>query len=1109
MKTTYKQDTEILKHGEDSNNGLKSLLYFLLMAAIICSMLFLPYNIYASGDIQFGAQITDKKNFSGTLSGRFAKEFEASDLYIVAYSNSENLSLDKLFSLEIVNNEEKRLVWKNQISIFSTYDCIKKGGWGTLSSIDFTPLKNQETGDIGDLIFVLLVVKHGADPLDPVNWYDSAVTTLLTDSGQRIPGQTAFATDQNNDRYYPENITDGDKPLSPAPAEDTNKDTDASEVEKPDIYKISGSRLFYANGSAGRFQVVDISKPETPDIIYSETLLNTPLDLYIINDYVLLIEQISERNDISVALKVFHLQGDLVHKVADEAYTNIQYLASRRSGERIFITGTTPYYYPYYIDDTTVDVENGDIKEGGSQVAAIDISNPASPRLISQKSLEGYDSDIYINSDYLVQIARESWDSTVLHIFDLDRNDPLTQGAQIKIPGRIPSEYHVSIDQNALFVIYRDQDIKNGSSLKIFDIKPGEITNKDAIEEKGSVKGIAPGEELFAGTFMDDRAYIVTYERTDPLWVVDISDHSAPKIMGELEVPGWSEYIRFHKNRLVALGYDDSDGKRRVSVALFSVEDPLKPVLLDRDTPLTGISDYTSSVAIDDDRGFYWNTASGVIMVPINYYTDGNYSGLEIIHVDSTWDSFKRKDFVQADFNVQRGTEAGVSGSEANLENIALSMGDAALNTININPNQKPSIVGEIRLAYNAEQIAVYDGDTQNNKTLFALGGDFYTNGTSDLMRYDKKSENQTGDGEFNLNAPASMTDSELLYPELLMDKEGGLGLIFSWGSSAFRLFDQKTMKLGDIIKLGDLSNWNTSSPIVSKNQLYFALSQYIYTDNNDPKEIDKTYYREPSYSLDTILKRYDCSDMNRPRQLPDISIPGTPKAIFDDTRLITVETSRYYYPYYMYDTKTYRNISKETGNIDREANNAATGVDASDPATPEPVMPVEPIMPPPPDIPDTPQGTRINAVELGQASGVLDKTSFFDQEEYGYSEVVCDKENIYLVAMKDDKTDIHKIDQSTLDIVNTYTVKGVFSPVKAEKGKILLTARGYYPYYRFVPYWNSNEIKLVDVSGQTLNEITTFSSDLYLSENNTVMVDDGIYIANGYRGVVYLPFKK
>ncbi|MBF0468631.1 MAG: beta-propeller domain-containing protein, partial [Desulfamplus sp.] len=1017
------------------------------------------------------------------------------------------------FSLEIASNDEKGLVWKNQISIFSTYDCIKPGGWGTLSSIDFNPVKNQETGEISDLVLVLLLVKHGKDPLDPANWHDSAVTTLLTDSGQRIPGQTAFATDQSNDRYAPVNEVDGDKPLSPAPAEDVNKDTDTSEVEKPDIYKISGSRLFYANGSAGRFQIVDISKPETPDILHSEPLLNTPLDLYVINDYVILIEQISERDNISVALKVFHLQGDLVHKVADEAYTDMQYLASRRSGDRIFITGTTPYYYPYYIDDATADVENGDIKEeGGSLVAAIDISNPASPRLISKKSLEGYDSDIYINPDYLVQIARESWDSTVLHIFDLDRNDPLAQAAQIKIPGRIPSEYHVNIDQNALFVIYRDQDISKGSSLKIFEIKPGEITNKDSIEEKGSVNRIAPGEELFAGTFMDDRAYIVTYERTDPLWVVDISDHSAPRILGELEVPGWSEYIRFHKNRLVALGYDDSDGKRRVSVALFSVEDPLKPVLLDRDTPLTGISDYTSSVAIDDDRGFYWNTASGVIMVPINYYTDGNYSGLEIIHVDSTWDSFKRKDFVQADFNVQRGTEADVSGSQANLEDIALSMGDAALNTINIKSGQKPVIVGEIRLAYNTEQIAVYDGDTRNNKSLFALGGDFYTNGTSDLMRYDKKPENHTDYGEFDLNAPASMTDSGLLYPELLMDK-GGLGVIFSWGSSAFRLFDQTTMKPGDIIKLGDLSSWNTSTPVISRNYLYFALSKYIHTNNDDPKEIDKTYYREANYSLDTILKRYDCSDMNRPRQLPDISIPGTPKAVFNDTRLITVETSRYYYyPYYMYDTKAYRSTGKDTG----DENNAPTGADdepstsdAPDTVKPEPVMTVEPIIPPPPDMPDTPQGTRINAVELGDNSGVLDRTSFFDQETYGYSEVVCDKENIYLVAMKDDKTDIHKIDQSTLDIVNTYTVKGTFSPVKAEKGNILLTSRGYYPYYRYRPYWNSNEIKVVDVSGTTLNEITTFASDLYVSQNNTVMEDDGIYIANGYRGVVYLPFKQ
>ncbi|MBF0203572.1 MAG: beta-propeller domain-containing protein [Desulfamplus sp.] len=1146
MEPIYKSGTETVY---DRHNGLKSLLYFILMVLLLCSMLFLPDKLYAlddihaldnshaSGNIMLGAQIKDKAKFSGTLSGRFLKDFDKSDLYILAYPSleSETFSKEKLFSLTTTNSDFSELVWKNQISIFSAYDCIKAGGWGALLSIDFNPLKNQQTGDIQDLLFILLLVKQGGDPMNPTDWLDSAVTSLITDPGQRVPGQTMFVTDQDNNRYYPANINDSEN-VTPSPSENPDKKDDTSEVEKPDIYKISGNKLFYANGSAGRFQVVDISKPDNPRLIHSEYLQNTPLDLYVTDNYVILLEQMSERDDVSVVLKVFSVptDGDNILKVAEQAYANMQYIASRKSGNRIFITGTTPSYYIYEVDIVADESVTGG-EAGGSQVAAIDISNPTSPTLISRKSLEGYDSDIYLNSDYLVQIARVSWDTTVLHLFDLNQSDPLAKIAEVKIPGRVPSEYHVNISDNALFVIYRDQDIKKGSSLKIFeimqgselDIIPENVTGKSELKEMGSVDGIAPGEDLFAGTFTDDRAYIVTYERKDPLWVVDISDHAAPKIMGELEVPGWSEYIRFHKNRLIALGYDDSDGKRRVSVALFSVEDPLKPVLLDRVTPLSGISDYTYSVGIDDDRGFYWNTSSGIIMVPISYYTDGNYSGLEILHVDSNWNAFEWKDFVEADFNVQRGTEADNSGSQDNLKDIALSMGDSALNTINIKSGEKPVILGELRLAYNAEKIVLYENMTnedvtngsvsnqgnsgiQGEQSIFALGGDFYTNGTSDLMRYDSKPSNQTGEEQFDFTAPGNIVDSELLYPELLMDKKS-FGVIFSWGSSAFRLFDQKTMKMGDIVKLGDLSSWSTSNPIVSNNQIYFALSQYVYPQYENP-ETDEISYNWNAYSLNTTLKRYDCKDFNAPKQLPDISIPGTPSAVFNETRLITVETSRYFYPYY-YASNLKNNTESESANANIFAADASNSAEA--PAAP-PIDSIEPtIMPPPPENPDIPQGTRINAVDLGQNSGVLDKTAFFDQTEYGYSEVICDEETIYLVAMKDDQTDIHKIDKSTLKIVNTYTVKGSFSPVKASMGRIVLTSRGgYYPYrmicgYKCDPYWNNNEIKVVDISGGILKELTTFSSDLYASQNNTVMANDGIYIANGYRGVVYFPFKQ
>jgi uncharacterized secreted protein with C-terminal beta-propeller domain len=48
---------------------------------------------------------------------------------------------------------------------------------------------------------------------------------------------------------------------------------------------------------------------------------------------------------------------------------------------------------------------------------------------------------------------------------------------------------------------------------------------------------IEPGEEFKASRYMGDKLYLVTFERTDPLFVIDMEDTKKPKIIGELKIP--------------------------------------------------------------------------------------------------------------------------------------------------------------------------------------------------------------------------------------------------------------------------------------------------------------------------------------------------------------------------------------------------------------------------------------------------------------------------------------------------------------------------------------------------------------------------------------------
>lgn len=118
-----------------------------------------------------------------------------------------------------------------------------------------------------------------------------------------------------------------------------------------------------------------------------------------------------------------------------------------------------------------------------------------------------------------------------------------------------------------------------------------------------------PGEQLYASRFLGDRAYLVTFRQTDPLYIVDLSNPAAPRVEGELEIRGYSDYLHpVSENYLLGIGKDavavDGRGDGRgalvqgVKLSLFDVSNPAAPsevqsVLLgERGTDSQALSDH-------------------------------------------------------------------------------------------------------------------------------------------------------------------------------------------------------------------------------------------------------------------------------------------------------------------------------------------------------------------------------------------------------------------------------------------------------------------------------------------------------------------------------------
>jgi uncharacterized secreted protein with C-terminal beta-propeller domain len=102
-----------------------------------------------------------------------------------------------------------------------------------------------------------------------------------------------------------------------------------------------------------------------------------------------------------------------------------------------------------------------------------------------------------------------------------------------------------------------------------------------------------PGEEIYAVRFFENKAYIVTFERIDPLYVLDLEDPYTPRVAGALEVPGYSSYLfPMDNNYLLGVGQQVSAAnipdrgtvpeapvtQEGMKISLFDVNDPANPI---------------------------------------------------------------------------------------------------------------------------------------------------------------------------------------------------------------------------------------------------------------------------------------------------------------------------------------------------------------------------------------------------------------------------------------------------------------------------------------------------------------------------------------------------
>lgn len=172
-----------------------------------------------------------------------------------------------------------------------------------------------------------------------------------------------------------------------------------------------------------------------------------------------------------------------------------------------------------------------------------------------------------------------------LHAFHIggEAKDTHYRGSGV-VPGHVISQFSMDERDGVLRVATshgRVPDQRVESSVSTF-VSSG----RGNLVRIGAAEHIAPGEDIRAVRFDDDRAYVVTFKKTDPLFVLDLAEPRAPRVLGELKIPGFSTYLhRIDPDHLLSIGFDADDHGdfayfNGLLLQLFDVHDPLRPTLL-------------------------------------------------------------------------------------------------------------------------------------------------------------------------------------------------------------------------------------------------------------------------------------------------------------------------------------------------------------------------------------------------------------------------------------------------------------------------------------------------------------------------------------------------
>ncbi len=437
-------------------------------------------------------------------------------------------------------------------------------------------------------------------------------------------------------------------------------------VDEPDIVKTDGTYLYIVAGSK---IVIVKAYPADQAVVLSEISLEDsqdPVNIFINEDRLVVFSESYEtyQSDdikymygwwgVSKTVIAIYDVSDREHpKVDKEIKVDGSYVDSRMIGEYVYviISEYSSNIYRNVDDNITLCIPEITIDDETEQIPADQIYYIDVPELSDTMthvlSINIYDGEVnqksfmlgssqsmyvsknniflaYLHYEYIYPLLEsqpgENIQTTILHKISIDAED-ISYAAQGEVPGMILNQFSMD-EHDGYFRI----------ATTIGSVWGGESTNNiyildENLKRVSEIEDIAPGERIYSARFMGGKAYLVTFKKIDPFFTIDLSDPKNPQILGELKIPGYSDYLHpYDENHIIGIGKDTVEPEegetwswnfawyQGIKIALFDVSDFENP----KEVSKIVIGDRgTDSPALHDHKAFLFDKEKELLVIPV------------------------------------------------------------------------------------------------------------------------------------------------------------------------------------------------------------------------------------------------------------------------------------------------------------------------------------------------------------------------------------------------------------------------------------------------------------------------------------------------------------